>query len=165
MKKVQHLNWWTLEPLYFTLQRIAKTIGSDMWKLRAFEDRDFTFGARVRKTVGARSYCILELLALKGLKSAFFVTFWVFGSYFRTLAVNILLRLICFKPRMCFGLLSPNDGNQVHFSFRLYWHAVLSHNYVVFFTTLSRSCFSCILSVHLVHFKIVEVQPCWLITE
>ena len=41
-----------------------------------FEDRDFTFGARVRKTVGARSYCILELLALKGLRRAATLSAW-----------------------------------------------------------------------------------------
>ena len=34
----------------------------------AFKDSDCTFGAKVRKTAGARSCCIPELLALKGLK-------------------------------------------------------------------------------------------------
>ena len=44
-----------------------KRFGSEMRKLRAFKDSDCTFGARVRQTAGARSCCIPELLALKGL--------------------------------------------------------------------------------------------------
>jgi len=45
----------------------SKRTGSEIKKLRAFKDSDCTFGARVRKTDGARSYCIPELLALKWL--------------------------------------------------------------------------------------------------
>ena len=45
-------------------------IGSEIRKLRAFKDSDCTFGARVGKIAGARSCCIPELLALKGLNSS-----------------------------------------------------------------------------------------------
>ena len=48
--------------------------------LRAFKDSDCRFGARVRKTAGARSWWIPELLALKGLKLALF--FLLFSSLF-----------------------------------------------------------------------------------
>ena len=46
----------------------AKELVSEIRKLRAFKNRDYTFGARVRKKkAGARSCCIPELLALKRL--------------------------------------------------------------------------------------------------
>ena len=45
----------------------AKELVSEIRKLRAFKNRDYTFGARVRKKAGARSCCIPELLALKPL--------------------------------------------------------------------------------------------------
>ena len=43
-----------------------KRIGSEIRKLRVFEDIDYAFGDR--KTTGARSCCIPEPQALKGLK-------------------------------------------------------------------------------------------------
>ena len=46
----------------------CKIFGSDIRKLWAFRDSDCTLGASVRKTAGARSCCIPELLAMKGLK-------------------------------------------------------------------------------------------------
>ena len=47
----------------------GKRIGREIRKLLVFKDGDCTFGARDRKTAGARSCCIPELLALKGLKA------------------------------------------------------------------------------------------------
>ena len=51
----------------------CKRIGSEVKTLRAFNDSDYAFGARVQKTNSwrrARSCCIPELLALKGLTYA-----------------------------------------------------------------------------------------------
>ena len=49
--------------------KYCNRIGSDeITELQAFTDSDCTFGARVRKTAGARCCCIPELPALKGLK-------------------------------------------------------------------------------------------------
>ena len=63
------LNWmqtWTIK-FFFILQENCKRIGRELWKLRVFRDCYCTFGARVRKTAGARNWCISELLVLKGL--------------------------------------------------------------------------------------------------
>ena len=43
----------------------CKRTGSQIRKLRAFKDSNYTFGARVRKTAGTRSCCIPELLRLR----------------------------------------------------------------------------------------------------
>ena len=48
-------------------KNIAKELVSEIGKLRAFKNRDYTFGARIRKKAGVRSCCIPELLALKEL--------------------------------------------------------------------------------------------------
>ena len=64
-EKSTTLNRWQLEPFHLILlKKTAKRIDSEIWKLQAFKDGDCTFGTRVRKTAGARSCCIPELLAL-----------------------------------------------------------------------------------------------------
>ena len=62
----QHLISENLTILLYSA-KLPKEFGSEIRKLRAFEDSDCTVGARIRKTAGARSCCIPELLALKGL--------------------------------------------------------------------------------------------------
>ena len=51
------------------LTEFCKNFKSEIKKLREFEDSDCRFGARVRKTAGARSCYIPELLALKGFRT------------------------------------------------------------------------------------------------
>ena len=53
--------------------KICKRIGSEIRKFGAFKDGDCRFGARVRRTAGARSCCTPELLALKGLNISIIV--------------------------------------------------------------------------------------------
>ena len=79
-KKYETLICRKLQPFDFILQKKKKK--QKNWfrnkevkkkRLWAFKDSDCMFGARVRKTAGARSCCIPELLAIKGLSCLWIV--------------------------------------------------------------------------------------------